>query len=109
MEDDLRLGIVERHLQPRKIGQIGAGIRRKRCANTGGFKQTGLGRRIERIAMYRGAEPMQPKRQPAALEAGVASDQDALAGIESTENGLGRNNAHQIFQGATPEAQNSSS
>jgi hypothetical protein len=41
--------------------------------------------------MYHGAELMQPKRQPAALEAGVASDQERLPAVESAKNGLGRN------------------
>ncbi len=52
-----------------------------------------------------GAEPLQPERQPRALEAGVAGEEDALAAPECRAAGA----AHQRFQGARPDCHSSSS
>ena len=98
MKNDFRPSIEKSRLKPRQIGQIGAGVRRQHRAQPDDFEQTGLGRRLERVAMNLGAQPMQPQRQPAALEASMAGDQYRAA---TPKCGM---KAHQIFHGARPDS-----
>ena len=82
VEYDFRLRRDERRLESCQIGQIGARIRSEQGLDAGGLEQTGRRGRVERKAMDAGREMMEPKREPAALESGVARDEDAASSPE---------------------------
>ncbi len=79
MKDDLGLCRQKRALQQFAVQQIADAVSRKAFGNARRLEQTGIGRGRECIAMNLGAQPLQPQRQPAALEAGVAGQEDGLA------------------------------
>lgn len=70
-------------------------------ANISNFEQARVGRRRQCITHHVGTHGLQPERQPTALEAGVAGQQDAFA--------IPKCWIHdQTFHGALPDCQNSS-
>ena len=88
------------------VAQVGEGMAGKAGLKPCDREEIRLGRRRQRIAMHFRAHVGQPQAQPAALEAGVAGHEDALAAPEFPLVG----HAHgQVFQGALPEVQRSSS
>jgi len=59
-------------LQFTELPNLGSGIRRHRRGDSHHFKETRIGRRIQRIRVYRCAEFRQPKREPPPIESRVA-------------------------------------
>ena len=94
VKDDLRPVGGKRRRKRRVVADIGDGGNHA-IADPGDVEQARRGRRLERIARDLGAERAEPQRQPRALEAGMAGDEDAPALPES-----GR--AHHVFHGARP-------
>ena len=96
-------GIVQLALQD-TVAEVGDAMVHA-IADVGDVEQRRRGQRCQRNAAYRCAHRLQPQRQPAPLEAGVAGQQDASA---LPERGLGPGIHAQVFHGALPEAHSSS-
>ena len=93
VEHELRAGGLECCRQRRGIAHIADRVSDPR-RDPGLLKQTGIGRRGQRIAMHLRAQPFQPQAQPRSLEAGMSGDKHPAAAVNIAK--------HQRFQGAWP-------
>ncbi|MCY1418488.1 hypothetical protein D9M71_340490 [compost metagenome] len=100
VQDDFRLHFGDQLQQHTQVAHVATAVI-DAFADPRQFEQARLGRRVEGKTGDLGTQALQPKRQPAALETGVAGDQDALAGPER------RAQAH-CFHGASPLLHNCS-
>ena len=103
VQHDLRVGRRDRraHRVADRADRRGAKSRSRPTSARSNSAGVCVGR--EREAGDVGAEPLEPQRRPAALEAGVAGEQHPAA---APELGAGQRRVHaHIFHGARPEAQ----
>ena len=97
MEGDLRLDLAH----PGRDAFTVPNVDRLGVLGTDERVQARRRRGLERQAVHFRAEPLEPELQPGALEAGVPRDEHPASPPDRR--------VHQIFQGARPESQSSSS
>ena len=109
MEDDLRIAVRHRAAQGVGVANVGD-LAVAEAADVGSVEQVMVPLRRQRVAGYPGAHLRQPECQPAALEAGMAGQQDALAGPEGrVDAAVAEPRHYQTRQGASPRSHIASS
>lgn len=103
MEDHLRPDPIDHALDRRQVADIGDVVI-DQIADPRRLEQAWIGRRRQRQTRDLGPELMQPERQPATLEAGMAGDEDT----PSLPAGRPDRAAHQTFHGASSRLHRSS-